>query len=515
MSSTTTAASPPLSSWRQRLLGSLLAQLRLAAFAASFLVFCAATTTTLLVERQISALQLDEETRHSRLLLLEQMRSDEAQGSAASRERLQRSLNRTSSPLRLLWVRRGNGELVTPRGPLPAGGLTELAKRAAWAQDPDSHSKALLQPGAADSDIDPLSLHRIRVVPWRHEQFRTQVLASTPGGQSLWVAEDISDDVLLLRSELVMLLLAWVVCLVALLLASTWLTRRIMRPLRKLNGTASALTPANLSSSRIQIDQGPLEVRELAQGYNALLDRLGQSWTNQRDFVNAVSHELRNPLMIISGYLRRLLRRGRNLEPEQLDALNTVDLEIGRITRMLNDLLDLARSESGRLDLTVGPVPVDEILVSACDLSRSLLGRQLDLQLPAEAGQEPLLAIAEADRLQQVVLNLIENADKYSPPSSLVTVRLLRRPPRRLRITVRDRGIGIPAEDIPKIFDRFHRGRNAAEQGRGSGLGLSVVRLLVGAMGGTVSVESSLGSGSSFHIDLPAAGSSDLPASRC
>jgi two-component system, OmpR family, sensor kinase len=112
--------------------------------------------------------------------------------------------------------------------------------------------------------------------------------------------------------------------------------------------------------------------------------------------------------------------------------------------------------------------------------------------------------VAETDRLQQVLLNLIENADKYSPPGRPISLELTRNDA-ELCISVRDQGIGIPPEDIPKVFDRFHRGRNAIEHERGSGLGLSVVKLLVEAMGGSIDVDSEIAVGSRFHIHLPAA----------
>lgn len=186
--------------------------------------------------------------------------------------------------------------------------------------------------------------------------------------------------------------------------------------------------------------------------------------------------------MIISGYLRRLQRRGQNLDPEQMRALATTEAETHRITRMLNDLLDLSRSESGQLQMVLGPVAVDEVLTTACDLARSQLSRPLLLTLPKEAAEGPIHAVAETDRLQQVLLNLIENADKYSPPGRPIHLNLSQDAD-TLCISVQDQGIGIALEDIPKVFDRFHRGRNAIEHERGSGLGLSVVKLLVEAMG--------------------------------
>jgi two-component system OmpR family sensor kinase len=147
---------------------------------------------------------------------------------------------------------------------------------------------------------------------------------------------------------------------------------------------------------------------------------------------------------------------------------------------------------------------VDQVLLTTCDLARSQLTRPLELQLPASAGEHSIEALAEADRLQQVILNLIENADKYSHPDQPIQVRLEEGDGDGLTITVSDRGIGIPPQDLPRIFDRFYRAANTAEQKHGSGLGLSVVKLLVEAMGGSIGVESQLGEGSRFRVHLPA-----------
>ncbi|MEB3166103.1 MAG: HAMP domain-containing sensor histidine kinase [Cyanobacteriota bacterium] len=292
------------------------------------------------------------------------------------------------------------------------------------------------------------------------------------------------------------------------LLALALALQRTLRPLRQLERQAAAIHCDDPSPGRITLASAPRDLKALAGVTNALVEQLASRGEQQHQFVSAVSHELRTPLTIISGYLRRLQRRGSSLEPEQIRALATAEAETLRMNRMLNDLLDICRSSSGRLQLLVRPVAVDEIVLMACDLSRTLMARRLELRLPPGGDDQPVLALAEADRLQQVVLNLIENADKYTPDPSAIVVELARE--RRadgggeIRVSIIDRGIGIPPEDLPNIFRRFHRAANALEQARGSGLGLSIVQLLVEAMGGRISVDSVLGQGSRFHLHLPA-----------
>ncbi|KAF0654979.1 signal transduction histidine kinase [Cyanobium sp. Copco_Reservoir_LC18] len=487
----------PPRGWRHRLFGSLLGQLRLAAFTSVFLGFSAASAFTLLINRDCLLHHQHDGQRLAAGSLADALDRLVADPSVAHADLLRVELERRSDRERFFWVQRDDGSLL-----LPGQGTGErLALPGVVGQAMAAHSGAW-----SVRSLAPLLIgtdRRLVKDPEGHS-FLTYTLHRSSGGSQLWVAEDISNNVASLRSMLLGLAVVWILSLVLTLVAISVLTRRLLQPLRDLNRMAAGVTSESLASSHLRLEQAPLEVEELAQSFNGLLDRLALAWSQQRHFVGLVSHELRNPLMIIGGYLRRLQRRGQNLDPEQMRALATTEAETHRITRMLNDLLDLSRSESGQLQMLLAPVAVDEVLTTACDLARSQLSRPLLLTLPEEAAEGPVRAVAETDRLQQVLLNLIENADKYSPPGRPISIELARNDA-ELCITVRDQGIGIPPEDIPKVFDRFHRGRNAIEHERGSGLGLSVVKLLVEAMGGSIDVDSEIGVGSRFHIHLPAA----------
>lgn len=490
------AGSPP-HGWRQRLFGSLLGQLRVAAFTSVFLGFAAASAFTLLINQQCLLRQQQAGQRlaaGSLTVTLDQISSDPSPVNASQ---LRLELDRLSVRERFFWVHRNDGSLLLPgqlsRQPMANPGFFEQAMatpQAAW-------TGLFITPLLIGTD------YRL-VRDQAGNSYLSHPLHRTVGGSELWVAEDISTNIAAFRTILLGLIGVWILCLGLTLIAISILTRRILQPLQDLHRLAAGVTSESLASSHLQLDRAPLEVAELAGSFNGLLDRLSLAWSQQRHFVGLVSHELRNPLMIIGGYLRRLQRRGQNLDPEQMRALATTEAETHRITRMLNDLLDLSRSESGQLQMVLSPVAVDEVLTTACDLARSQLSRPLLLTLPKEAADGPIKAVAETDRLQQVLLNLIENADKYSPPGRPISLDLSQEAG-KLCISVQDQGIGIAPEDIPKVFDRFHRGRNAIEHERGSGLGLSVVKLLVEAMGGSIDVESEIAVGSRFHIHLQAA----------
>lgn len=477
---------------RPRLFSSLRGQLGLAAFTCLCLGFSAAVAATVLINQRALIRQHESKVEPSGTLLLKVIRQLATDNSPELQRAIRRELLRHSSHTLLFWIHLPGGGLIVPeiQGEFP---LERLAQ------------KVLVAHGGQPAEAGGLRRDGHRVVRLEQRDYLTHRHRHGPGEISLWVAEDISPNGEFLSTLLRWMLPVWTLCLALTLLALSLLTRRVVQPLRDLNALTGSITTTSLASSRLAVKKAPLEVQELAENYNGLLDRLAQAWDHQRQFVGAVSHELRNPLTIIGGYLSRLQRRSGNLDPEQRQALATAEAETGRMARLLNDLLDLSRNESGQLQLVLQPVAVEEVLRTTCHLARSQLARPLELRLPAEGEGKgrAIEAHAEADRLQQVLLNLIENADKYSPASLPVVVELAREPPSQLRISVIDRGIGIAPGDLPRIFERFHRGVNAMEQWRGSGLGLAIVKLLVEAMAGTIAVESELGQGSRFTIHLP------------
>ena len=239
---------------------------------------------------------------------------------------------------------------------------------------------------------------------------------------------------------------------------------------------------------------------QLGQTYNALLERLADSWSQQRQFVSAVSHELRTPLTIIQGYVRRTIRRSNNLSEGQIKGLETAEEETIRMRRLLDDLLDLSRSDSGQLTFSQEAVSVVDQLEQVAELAQTTLKRPLHLELPDNPDQRTIEIQADAARLRQVLLDLIENADKYSPAQRPIQLTLEFTTVAAF-ISVKDEGIGIPEAELKTVFERFRRASNAPEK-TGSGLGLSVVKLLVEGMGGTISVESRLGEGSTFIVQL-------------
>ena len=210
-----------------------------------------------------------------------------------------------------------------------------------------------------------------------------------------------------------------------------------------------------------------------------------------------MSHELRTPLTVIKGNVD-LMRRMKQLDEE---SLTSIDQEAGRLTRLVGGLILLVQAESGKLALNLKPVELDTLLLEVFHEMRILAGNNVKLKL---ADIDQVLVNGDRDRLKQVLLNLVGNAIQYTPPGGVVYMGLAVIG-EQVRIIVRDTGPGIPAEDLPYIFERFYRAEKSRTRTRtsGFGLGLSIVQWIVESHGGTIKVESKEGEGTTFAIWLP------------
>ena len=462
--------------WRQQLLGSLQGQLQLATYLAVFLGFTGASVAGLWVGQRNLIDSAGRDLQQSAGAIATSLLESKEQTQSVRRELLLHSSLR-----RQLWLERSDGQLLLPRSDrLP---LTRDTIQIAMNANPQ------------------------RVVGRRQRMqmgeriYLNELVARFPSGAMLWASVDVSANQRALSHYLTLMILIWGSCLGITLLSVSWLVQRIVRPLATLSHATDAVTADTLDSAQLPLEQGPVEVLQLARNYNALLQRLAEAWTQQRQFVSAVSHELRTPLTIVQGYVQRTIKRGDNLSEGQIQGLRTAEEESIRMRQLLDDLLDLSRGDAGQLAISSEPVVLADQLEQVVSLARSTLQRPLELILPEQPTRDAMNVQADPARLRQVLLDLIENADKYSPPERPVQV-VLNSSGTDARIAVIDQGIGIPEQEQATVFQRFQRGSNATEQ-PGSGLGLSVVKLLVEAMGGTIELRSRLNEGSCFTVTLP------------
>lgn len=284
-------------------------------------------------------------------------------------------------------------------------------------------------------------------------------------------------------------------------LVGWYTTKRALAPLEAVTQTALQITRADDLSRRISY-QGPPddEVGQLIHAFNQTLHRLENLFNTQRRFLADVGHELRTPLTVIKGNVD-LMRR---MDVRDDESLLGIEAEVDRLTRMVGDLLLLAQAESGKLPLDIHVVELDTLVLEALNQMAILAKDKLQLRL---GDIDQVLVCGDRDRLKQVLVNLIVNAINYTPSGGEVTISL-GKVDHQSQLIVHDTGPGIPAEDLPHVFERFYRGeksRTRSREGKGFGLGLSIAYWIVRNHGGRIEVDSKEGQGTTFCVWLPLA----------
>lgn len=274
------------------------------------------------------------------------------------------------------------------------------------------------------------------------------------------------------------------------------MSRWISTPLRRMSHAADAVAAGKYQVIPLE---GPDEVRHLAGSFNRMVKQVQDAMQSQRDLVANVSHELKTPLTSIQGFTQAIMD-GIAQTPEQIQqAASVIQQEASRMSRLVQDLVTLARLEADAGNSTFGEVNVAELLKSVVE-KFTPQAQQAGVNISAELAEIPLLS-GDADRLVQVFSNLVDNAIKYTPVGGSVTVSAGRVKNDRVEVQVADSGPGIPAEDREKVFQRFYR---RDESKPGVGLGLAIARQIVTAHGGQIWVEQNTPRGSIFVVSLPA-----------
>ena len=346
-----------------------------------------------------------------------------------------------------------------------------------------------LHPGAVEQAIVPAAGQRLLLAS-------TLILSHGTTAGILQVARSLHDVDATLSTLWQILLAGGAVATLLAFGAGWWLAGTAVRPITRITRTAQEIGATQDFGRRVAYAGPPDEVGRLAATFNTMLARLQDAFQAQRRFVADASHELRTPLTSIRGNLGLLQRQPPITEADRTAVLDDLVSESERLSRLVGDLLTLARTDSGRR-LRQEPVALGPLVA---EVVRRLAVLQPDRAIREEV-HPGAVALGDADAITQVLLILLDNALKFTPSSGSVVVTSTPQGDRVI-VAVRDTGPGIAPDALPHIFDRFYQG-DVARTGTGTGLGLAIAGSVIEALRGTIGVESRLGQGSTFTVTLP------------
>ncbi len=444
---------------------------------------------------------------------------------------LLRLLNYQRIQIRILLYDLSGWEIGRPRGTYPALFLNENAARLAW--------PGLLSPKHGESPLPPHTEAQIEELlagqPLRNRLFSSNVV----GGAWISVMKTRTDEPWLVATTPVAdydakekraFVSAWIQAAVSLaeierparerwgrLLLGTitvvaafggllWAGSQQSRALNATAALAEQIPLDRLAVTRLPEPPDDPEARRLVQACNRLLDQVASAHVAQQRFVADAAHELRTPLTILRGEIQVALREPKN-QPFLVETLRSSLDEAVHLSRLVDSLLTLARADAGQALVVHEPVELAPLVRSVL-AKLEPLATEHRVRLEAEVGEGTENAVVRGDgvALERVIRNLVENAVKHSPANYTVRVAVTATQD-RLRLSVTDHGIGIPPEHLPRLFDRFYRVDAARRRVEGgAGLGLAIVKTLIEAQGGTVAVQSEIGVGSTFNVELPRVG---------
>lgn len=300
--------------------------------------------------------------------------------------------------------------------------------------------------------------------------------------------------------EIQIKIISWLVAvMVAVAFISTFLLKTITRPVGELREGIAKMSRGDFSS-RVDV-RGKNEFAELGAAFNSMSERLEQLDKSRNQFVSNASHELKTPLSTMKILIETILYQS-PIDPDMTkEFLTDVNKEIDRLNRIVSDLLTLVNIDSGGMKLNLTDINLNDLLLEQVK-RLAPLSRENGIELECSA-KELMEVNGDSVKLTQVIYNVIDNAIKYTPRGGEVHISLTRSGKRAI-IRIADTGIGVPAADLPHIFDRFYRVDKARSRATGgTGLGLSIVKQIVLLHGGNITAASEEGKGTTFTIDLP------------
>lgn len=347
------------------------------------------------------------------------------------------------------------------------------------------------QQTAVWTGLDPLSGERVMSVTAPLFSKRGDLIGGVRVITSLSIAE---------RQIMMVVALAIVVCLVFLvlvILSNQYFLRSILVPVTRINETAKEIA-AGRYGMRLHKAYDD-EIGQLCDTINDMSDEISRAERMKNDFISSVSHELRTPLTAIAGWSETLAAGGAQDPEEVMQGLEIIQKESRRLTQMVEELLDFARIESGRMKLEVEPFDLSGELYEAVYMYENLL-RSTDMRLTYTKDPGRYFINGDRHRMKQVFLNIIDNAAKYGRSGHRIEVTLGHEDG-QIVVCVRDWGAGIPEAELPFVKEKFYKG---SSKQRGSGIGLAVSDEIITLHGGTLDISSCAGEGTAVYIRVPA-----------
>lgn len=378
--------------------------------------------------------------------------------------------------------------------------LLTFAEDAVW-QD-------LIDIDSVTTDFDYALKHASGYAAFTDSYFQGRGLSVLTG--YLRVNDGQSEGILLIHCDMSSInadsvqLMVWIliIALIAIIVAvfcSYYIATSVINPFVEMNHTVQCYSKGDLSR-RIRVE-GRDEAAQLGRSFNEMAEQLRSLEDTRRSFVANVSHELRSPLTGMKGFLEAMFD-GTIAKEDQEHYIGLVLSETRRMTLMVNDLLDLARIESGTIILNYETFDINELIRRVLiTFEARIVAKQLELDV--RFAQEQCYVWADSTQISQVIRNLIDNAIKYSPEGKLLVISTY--PLRKeVYVSIKDNGVGIPLEDIPHVFDRFYKVEKAHTPSPqvGSGLGLSIVKRIIEQHGQTITVRSARNRGTQFTFSL-------------
>jgi heavy metal sensor kinase len=338
------------------------------------------------------------------------------------------------------------------------------------------------------------------IVAGEHLMIRTAVMEADTGtyivelGVSIASMEEVLNRLLDLLALLLPIL---IICAAA---GGYWLVSWALRPVDRLTQTAEQMSLQNLTL-RVPVSPSGDALERLSISLNNMLGRLGDSVQTSRRFLADASHELRTPLTVIKGELQELTRVSHWSKNDIRERVGSVLEEVGRLEHLVSGLMVLSRLDAGETQLAWLQVDLAELSLSTAEQMR-LMAEDRGIEIESSSLQRSAV-LGDRARLKQIIVNLLDNAIRFTPPGGIVTLRTEPCEEGSL-LEISDTGIGIPSSALPHVFDRFYRVDEArSRDDGGAGLGLSIVKSICSAHGAEINVESRLGIGSCFRIWFP------------